>query len=392
MRVEHGKNARARLVLPMFALLFAAGFAQADGTTNPRGMIDIEKFTNGVDADDPLAGDAPQIAPGDPVTWTYVVTNVGELPLSNISVMDNQGVMVTCPQTTLDVGESMECMATGVADDLNNTKFTTVLGVCDGEPDRLLYQNKGRAQAKDSNDNNVIDIDPSHYCNPEVPTGMIDIDIRKQEEGPDTRTFDSGSDVDFEIVVTNAGDQDLDNVMVTDMLAPECDRDIGSLAAGASVSYICTVPNVTVGFENEACVEGQRNGVMVDDCDPSTVEIPPPPGGGQGCTPGFWKQSQHFDSWTAPYTPDTPFSDVFEDAFPGMTLLDAASNGGGGLDALGRHTVAALLNAASPDVSYDQSVSDVVGGFNDVFPGSKKEYEGLKDVLNDLNEQGCPLH
>ena len=37
----------------------------------------------------------------------------------------------------------------------------------------------------------------------------------------------------------------------------------------------------------------------------------------------------------------------FDDAFPGMTLLEVLSQGGGGLNALGRHTVAALLNAAS---------------------------------------------
>jgi hypothetical protein len=115
-----------------------------------------------------------------------------------------------------------------------------------------------------------------------------------------------------------------------------------------------------------------------------------PPGGGEGCTPGYWKQDQHFDSWPAPYTPDTQFSDVFEDAFPGMTLLEVASQGGGGLNALGRHTVAALLNAASAGVDYDMTAAEVIAAFNAVFPGG--DYAGLKDTFEGFNEQGCPLN
>lgn len=113
--------------------------------------------------------------------------------------------------------------------------------------------------------------------------------------------------------------------------------------------------------------------------------------GGEGCTPGYWKQPHHFDSWTAPYTPGTMFSDVFEDAFPGKTLLEVLSKGGGGLKALGRHTVAALLNAASADVGYDLSVSEVINMFNSVYPGSKASYNGVKDILEGFNELGCPL-
>lgn len=113
---------------------------------------------------------------------------------------------------------------------------------------------------------------------------------------------------------------------------------------------------------------------------------------GQGCTPGYWKQEQHFDSWPLPYTPFTAFSNVFENAFPGKTLLQVLQQGGGGLNALGRHTVAALLNAASNGVSFDLTVSDVIAKFNSVYPGNNYKYEKLKNKLADLNEQGCPLN
>lgn len=111
--------------------------------------------------------------------------------------------------------------------------------------------------------------------------------------------------------------------------------------------------------------------------------------GAEGCTPGFWKQSQHFDSWTAPYDPGDLFSEHFEDAFPGMTLLQVLQQGGGDLNALGRQTVAALLNAASPDVDFGSTPGDVIAAFNAVFPGG--DYESLKDEFEGANERDCPL-
>jgi hypothetical protein len=99
--------------------------------------------------------------------------------------------------------------------------------------------------------------------------------------------------------------------------------------------------------------------------------LPPPPGGGEGCTPGYWKQRHHFDSWPAGINPTDQFSAHFEDA-------------------LGRHTVAALLNAASSGVSSGLTAAEVVNAFNAVFPDG--DYEGQKNIFANLNEQGCPLN
>ncbi len=49
--------------------------------------IDIEKATNGDDADTETG---PSITVDDTVTWTYVVTNTGDFPLSNIVVTDDR--------------------------------------------------------------------------------------------------------------------------------------------------------------------------------------------------------------------------------------------------------------------------------------------------------------
>lgn len=125
-------------------------------------------------------------------------------------------------------------------------------------------------------------------------------------------------------------------------------------------------------------------------------------GGGDGCTPGYWKQRQHFDSWVN-YTPTDLFGNVFGETIEirygkkrkikeNPTLLQALEAKGGGINALARHTVAALLNAASPDVSYDLSEAEVINAFKAVYPGTKQDYNSLKNFFSSFNEQGCPLN
>lgn len=113
--------------------------------------------------------------------------------------------------------------------------------------------------------------------------------------------------------------------------------------------------------------------------------------GGEGCTPGYWKQPHHFDSWTG-YDPTDLYCDVFG-VGPCVTLLDALKAKGGGEQALLRHSTAALLNAASADVSYDVFVADLISAVQDAYAdGSKDAFNGLKDELEGFNEQNCPLN
>lgn len=89
----------------------------------------------------------------------------------------------------------------------------------------------------------------------------------------------------------------------------------------------------------------------------------------EGCTPGYWKQTQHFDSWPTPYGPDSNLRDVFvtapETLVPDDTFLEALNYGGGaGVDGathiLLRAAVAALLNSSSPDVNFAVSSGHVI--------------------------------
>ena len=117
------------------------------------------------------------------------------------------------------------------------------------------------------------------------------------------------------------------------------------------------------------------------------VPTTPPGGGGEGCTPGYWKN--HTDRWVG-YAPSDSFNTVFGVSAAGNpTLLEAASAGGGGATALGRHAVAALLNAAHGDVDSGQTTADVIALVQSAY--NSGDFEAAKDTLEDINEQGCPL-
>ena len=78
----------------------------------PNPAIDIEKATNGEDADLPTG---PQVTVGSTVTWTYVVTNTGNTALTSVAVVDDKEGAITCPKNTLAVGETMTCTKQGIA-------------------------------------------------------------------------------------------------------------------------------------------------------------------------------------------------------------------------------------------------------------------------------------
>lgn len=116
----------------------------------------LEKATNGHDAD---TAPGPEIAAGDPVTWSYVVTNTGGTPLSGVAVSDDDpSLTVACPGDNLEPGESMTCTAVGTA--------------VEGE-----YTNLGAAAAVSRCGVPVNAGDRSHYHNtpppppPPPPTG-----------------------------------------------------------------------------------------------------------------------------------------------------------------------------------------------------------------------------
>jgi hypothetical protein len=126
---------------------------------------------------------------------------------------------------------------------------------------------------------------------------------------------------------------------------------------------------------------------------PSPTPTPTdPPVGDQGCTPGFWKNNAKKtggDQWVN-YSPDDLYkNDVFGVGPDGVTLLDAAGTGGGGANALLRHSTAALLNASSPNVAYAYTEGEIIAWVQAAFASG--DFEPLKNKLDTANNAGCPL-
>ncbi len=208
--------------------------------------IDIEKATNGFDADTPTG---PNIPVGGAVSWTYVVTNTGELPLSDVVVTDNQGVAVSCPATTLAVAASMTCTANGTAVAGQYANIGTVNASSDGGP--------------------VTDDDPSHYY------GMTpDVDIEKATNGEDADTptgpqIPVGGAVNWTYVVTNTGELPLSNVVVTDDQGVTVSCPATTLAVGASMTCTASGTAVAGQYANLGTVNASSDGGPVTDDDPS---------------------------------------------------------------------------------------------------------------------------
>jgi hypothetical protein len=128
---------------------------------------------------------------------------------------------------------------------------------------------------------------------------------------------------------------------------------------------------------------------------PTTTDTAPttttPPPGEEGCTPGFWKN--HPEAWVG-FSPGDSFATVFGvAALPGqpatLTLEQAVNLGGGGFDALARHAVAALLNAAHPEVDYPFTEAQIIALVQGAIAGTE-DVETVKNMFEAANELTAP--
>jgi hypothetical protein len=113
--------------------------------------------------------------------------------------------------------------------------------------------------------------------------------------------------------------------------------------------------------------------------------------GGQGCTPGYWKN--HPESWVGTgYAPTDDFDTVFGvDIFdPDRTLFQAIRHGGGGWDKLGRFAVADLLNAAHLGVQAPHSIGYYISGVRAAEASGSSEPTATNFAAD--AELGCPLN
>jgi len=122
-----------------------------------------------------------------------------------------------------------------------------------------------------------------------------------------------------------------------------------------------------------------------------------------GCTPGYWKQSQHLDSWVdTGYSPNQTLESVFNVpnsyGLDNVTLRAALSGQGGSSTTaaariLFRASVAALLNSSNPDIHYKLTTSQVISKVDAALATKDRAtILALASRLDRYNNYGCPLH
>ena len=228
-------------------------WAKYYGFVAPAPSIDIEKSTNGEDADEPTG---PEIPAGDPVTWEYVVTNTGNVDLTDIEVADDQLGLI-CTIGFLAAGDSATCTAEGIA----------------GEGQ---YANLGTATGT-YGDTTVSDEDPSHYFG-DVPSA-----IELIKTATPSSVAEPGGDVTYTFTVNNLSS--VDAVTIDSLI----DNVFGDLDGQGDCSVPQTIPaggsytcSITVFISGDAggvhinvatATGTDDDGYPVTDDDDATVTI-----------------------------------------------------------------------------------------------------------------------
>ncbi|MHC4792196.1 MAG: hypothetical protein ACYS8Y_12335, partial [Planctomycetota bacterium] len=102
------------------------------------------------------------------------------------------------------------------------------------------------------------------------------------------------------------------------------------------------------------------------------------------------------------YSPGDDFSDVFsipeqelrdkgKDVFSDPTLLEALNARGGGINALARHAVAALLNISSSCVPYPIDEATLISAVQNAIAAGEEAIDTLHTELEGYNEEGCSV-
>lgn len=221
---------------------------------------------------------------GDVIDYEYIVTNVGDVRLTDVSVDDPKIPNVSRPTDELAPGESMTCTGSytvtsseALQGEVVNHASVTGDPPGDGPP------------VEDDDEETVTDDDdpgpgpgPGPGPDPDDPVPGIDID--KIAEVVDELV--EGDVIDFAFIITNTGDVVLTDISVDDPLIPggvTCpltELDPGEMMSCAG-SYTVTEADVENGqIVNHATVTGDPPGddPPVDDDDTETVDPGDDPG------------------------------------------------------------------------------------------------------------------
>ena len=209
------------------------------GLWKPRPTIDLQALTNGDDAN-ALTG--PVVNYASPITWTYRVTNTGDITLSRILVQDDPVGVIICPFFELAPGATMTCEQPGLA---AGGQYTNIVSVWSTDFVTPIP---------------ITDTDISHHFGLITPT----IQIKKYTNGqsadaPPGLALVNGTVITWTYVVTNAGNVPFNAISIIDDREGPVACQSYALAVGQSLSCFQTGSVINGAYENRATVTANYN-------------------------------------------------------------------------------------------------------------------------------------
>ncbi|MEP9363160.1 hypothetical protein ABLE68_09365, partial [Nocardioides sp. CN2-186] len=201
---------------------------------------------------------------GDTITYSFHVTNVGNVKLNPVTVSDPKVGPVTCPTGGLQPDESFDCT--------NVVYVVTAADVSAGKVD-----NTATASGTPPSGPPVTDTDSTHTP---VQPSVTNIKVHKAVDNPNPHVGDT---VTYTLTVTNTGAADAKDVVIVDALPTgvtfvsadaACTRtgsvvrcEIGTVPAGATRDFSVRVkvdPLPVVGSDHQHLFDVQKTEVQVD--------------------------------------------------------------------------------------------------------------------------------
>ncbi len=202
---------------------------------------------------------------GETLSFSFLVSNTGNVPLTGVGVSDPKAGAVSCPVTALDVGETTTCTA--------NNPYTVT------ESDLLGGGVTNTATGNASPPPGVPAIAPptDTVTTPTVATGG-GLSLTKSAALNDANangTADAGETINYSFAVTNTGNVTLAGVGITDPLAGAVTCLATTLAPGASTT--CAAVSAYTVTETDIIAGGVVNTATANGTTPPGVPPLVPP-------------------------------------------------------------------------------------------------------------------
>jgi len=331
---------------------------------------------------------------GDEATYTFLITNTGDTTLYLESIVDDKiGDLTnssnydssTCGASLAPAGSCTIISTITIPGDASDPFINTV----DVTYDTAEALDGFEATASDNHE-----------------TELFQPSVEIVKSGPSEAAV--GDEITYSFTINNTSSSDSPDLLIDSIV----DNVIGDLSAEASGAGCDTLAqgsscNFNVNYTIDAGDPSPLvNTVVVHyhpaefpnditDDDSHTLNIIQLEFA--GCTPGFWKNN--IEGVWETYAPTNEFINVFgvssfsigkgKKGVLDPNLLEALNANGGGIDALARHAVAALLNAAHGDVAYPWTEAQIISAVQAAF--ASEDYESLKNQLAGFNEEGCSI-